>query len=99
MHVLEEDPELGEAVGDAERGLAAQHLVAAELRVPVGDWRPAHPLGAAPGDLGFLVLDGLISRDTAIGRHETAELLGRGDLLGPWDQARDEASPIALAPS
>jgi CRP-like cAMP-binding protein len=95
VHVLEEDPELGAALGDAERGLAAQHLVAAELRVPVGDWRPEHPLGAAAGDLGFLVLDGLISRDTSIGRHETTELLGRGDLLRPWDHAEDAGSPIA----
>ena len=94
VHVLEEDTELGEALGDAERSLATQHLIAAEVRLAVGDWEPDHPLGAVPGDLGFLVLDGLLSRDTAIGRHETAELLGAGDLLRPWDQAEDVSSPI-----
>ena len=95
VHVLEEDPELGEALGDAERALAAQHLVAAELRLPVGDWNVEHQLGAGPGDLGFLVVDGLLSCDTCIGRHETTELLGSGDLLRPWDHAEEGDAPIA----
>jgi CRP-like cAMP-binding protein len=48
-----------------------------------------HPLGQSRGDLGFLILDGLLVRETVIGRHTTAELLGRGDLLRPWDQSED----------
>lgn len=95
VHVLEEDPELCDALSDAERSLASQHLVAAELRLPVGAWQPDHPLGSAPGDLGFLILDGLLTRETRIGRHETAELLGEGDLLRPWDHGEGEGAPIA----
>ncbi len=95
VHVLDEDPALCDGLGDADRSLATQHLVAAELRVPVGDWLPDHPLGDASGDLGFLVLDGLLTRDTRIGRHEIAELLGSGDLLRPWDHVEGEDSPIA----
>jgi CRP-like cAMP-binding protein len=89
VRVLEEDPELGASLDDAELAIAAQHLVAAEIRVPKGLWEVEHPLGQSRADLGFLVLDGLLVRETVIGRHTTAELLGSGDLLRPWDQNED----------
>jgi CRP/FNR family transcriptional regulator, cyclic AMP receptor protein len=89
VHVLEEDPGLGAALDPAEFAVAAQHLVAGEVRAARGDWEPDHPLGSNPGDLGFLILDGLLVRETVIGRHTTAEILGQGDLLRPWDQRED----------
>ena len=95
VHVLEEDPELCDALTGPERALATQHLVAAEAKVPVGEWAPDGRLGDAPGDLGYLILDGLLMRETRIGRHETVELLGQGDLLRPWDHADGDTSPIA----
>ncbi len=97
MHVLEEDPELCDALTGPERQLATQHLVAAQVQISAGDWEPDHALGEAPGDLGFLVLDGLLTRETLLGRHATAELLGAGDLLRPWDHADGGGSPIATA--
>ncbi len=96
MHVLEDDPDLGAALSEPERALATQHLVAAELRLPAGEWKPAHPLGGAPGDLGFLVLDGVLVRETLVGRHITDELLGEGDLLRPWDHVDDGGAPISI---
>lgn len=95
VQVLAEDPELGAALAEPERALAVQHLVAAELRLPAGDWLPDHPLGRSPGDLGFLVLGGVLSRETLVGRHATAELLGEGDLLRPWDHGDVSGAPIA----
>jgi CRP-like cAMP-binding protein len=89
VRVLDEDPGLAASLDDAERTVAAQHLVAAELRVQRGPWEPRHPLGQSRGDLGYLVLDGLLVRETTLGRHTTAELLGAGDLLRPWDHAED----------
>ena len=97
MHVLEEDPELCSALTDRDRQPATQQLVAAQLRVPAGDWEPQHALSQAPGDLGFLVLDGLLTRETLVGRHAAAELLGVGDLLRPWDHADGGGSPISTA--
>jgi len=85
VRVLEEDPGLASSLDDAERAVASQHLVAAELRVARGPWTEAHALGQNRGDLGFLILDGLLVRETVIGRHTTAELLGAGDVLRPWD--------------
>jgi CRP-like cAMP-binding protein len=89
VHVLEEDPELASALDETEAAIATRHLVAAELRLPRGEWAADHPLGRSRGDLGFLILDGLMVRETVVGRHSTAELLGAGDLLRPWDPAED----------
>jgi CRP-like cAMP-binding protein len=96
VRVLDEDPGLASSLDDAERAIATQHLVAAELRVPRGPWVVEHPLGRSRADLGFLILDGLLVRETVIGRHTTAEILGAGDLLRPWDQSEDAPdAPVA----
>jgi CRP-like cAMP-binding protein len=89
VRVLEEDPGLAASLDDAERAVATQHLLAAELRVPRGLWEADHPLGHTRGDLGYLILDGLLVRETSLGRHTTAELLGSGDVLRPWDHNED----------
>lgn len=89
VRVLDEDPGLASALDEADRAIAAQHLVAAELRVQRGPWVVEHSLGQNPADIGYLILDGLLVRETVIGRHTTAELLGAGDLLRPWDQSED----------
>jgi CRP/FNR family transcriptional regulator, cyclic AMP receptor protein len=97
VHVVAEDPDLVAALSPAERQVAAQHLVAAELSLPRGPWAYDHSLGSSPADLGFLVLEGLLVRETAIGRHSAAELLGKGDLLRPWDQRVLPGGPLATA--
>ena len=98
VHVLEEDPHLADALDDADRAIASQHLVAAEVRLARGPWAVEHPLGRSAGDLGYLVLDGLLLRETALGRHTTAEILGEGDVLRPWDDHEGEPS-IAVTTS
>jgi CRP/FNR family transcriptional regulator, cyclic AMP receptor protein len=94
VHVLAEDRGLGAQLPTEELTAATQHLVAAELRLPEGPWRVEHPLGDTPGDLGFLVVDGLLSRDVRVGRHACAELLGPGDVLRPWDGDEGGGAPV-----
>ena len=94
MQVLAEDRRLGVQLAPEELAAATQHLVAAELRVPEGPWEVEHPLGETPGDLGFLVVDGLLSRDVRVGRHACAELLGPGDVLRPWDADEGSGAPV-----
>jgi CRP/FNR family transcriptional regulator, cyclic AMP receptor protein len=96
VQVLAEDPSLAPGLDEAELQVAAQHLVAAELRLPRGDWVPDGVVGGHPADLGLLVLGGLIVRQTIVGRHHTAELLGAGDLLRPWDQRGHDGAPVDL---
>ncbi|HEX8207191.1 MAG TPA: helix-turn-helix domain-containing protein [Solirubrobacteraceae bacterium] len=94
VHVLAEDRRLGAQLSADELTSATQHLVAGEVRVPEGPWGAEHSLGEAPGDLGFLVVDGLLSRDVRVGRHACAELLGPGDVLRPWDADEGGGAPV-----
>ncbi len=94
VHVLAEDRRLGAHLPPDELPAATQQLVAAEVRLREGAWKPDHPLGGAPGDLGFLVVDGLVTRDVRVGRHGCAELLGRGDVLRPWDVDDGGQAPV-----
>ena len=94
VHVLAEDRRLGAQLSPDELATATQHLVVGELRLPEGPWGVDHPLGETPGDLGFLVLDGLMSRDVSVGRHACAELLGPGDVLRPWDGDEGAGAPV-----
>lgn len=94
VHVLAEDRRLGAHLPPEELAAATQHLVAAEVRVPEGAWEPDDLLGGAAGDLGLLVVDGLVSREVRVGRHACAELLGVADVLRPWDADDGSAAPV-----
>ena len=39
--------------------------------------------------MGFLVLDGILTRNVSLGKIAYPELLGRGDLLRPWQTETD----------
>jgi CRP/FNR family transcriptional regulator, cyclic AMP receptor protein len=47
--------------------------------------------------LGLLVLDGLIVHDVRVGSTTCTELLGRGDVLRPWEEGLDPSS-VPLRP-
>ena len=98
VHVLQEDPGLAAALDPREFAVASQHLVAAELRLPRGPWEPGGPLGSHAADLGLLLLEGFLVRETSVGRHTSAELLGAGDVLRPWDHSHegDDEAPVTL---
>jgi len=81
--VLGEDRELAEAVAPAERQTAVQECTAREIHLPRGCWSAGQSDVTADG-IGFLVLDGLLMRRIGIGGLYGAELLGRGDILRPW---------------
>ena len=95
VHVLAEDRDLGANLMPDELEPASQRLVAAEVRLSEGPWDQAgHALGSMPGDLGYLVLDGLLTRDVTVGRHGCAELLGPGDILRPWEGDDGPDAPL-----
>ncbi|MDQ3740859.1 MAG: hypothetical protein M3389_07930, partial [Actinomycetota bacterium] len=94
VHVLAEDRRLGAHLPPDELPAATQQLVAAEVRLPEGPWEAEHALGSSPGDLGFLVVEGMLSRDLKVGRHGCAELLGPSDVLRPWDVDDGSAAPV-----
>jgi hypothetical protein len=92
-HVLLEDPDLAEAVPPERRAQAVDELTAHELRVPSGRW-PAERTDTASGDIGLLVLTGLMIRRVGIEGRYGAELLGECAVLRPW-QGEDGSPTLA----
>lgn len=96
--VLDQDAELGERVPGAQRAQAREASVAALRTIARGPWQPAREPRRVSDGFGLLVLDGLLVRDVEIERRHGAEVLGRGDLLRPWDgDGGDALLPITLS--
>lgn len=83
VRLLDEDAELARRVLPERREEATEALTAPVVVLSPGRWPPPGELGQ-PGDLGSLVLDGLLVRNVGRGGRLGAELLGPGDLLRPW---------------
>jgi len=93
-HVLNEDPELADAIPEVRRRRAIDECTAPELYVAPGSAR-RRGLPLMPGGIGLLVLEGLLIRHVGIDGRFGAELLGEGDLLRPWqDDAESATLPL-----
>jgi CRP-like cAMP-binding protein len=91
ISVLDEDPELGEGLARDQLPAASDQAVA--QTVDLARELPASWPAAVRNGLGLLVLDGLLVRRVGLDGRYGAELLGRGDLLRPW-QADDTGVSI-----
>jgi CRP/FNR family transcriptional regulator, cyclic AMP receptor protein len=89
--VLDDDPELAEAVPEEERDAARRASVAAVMEVPLGLWDARRDADRARPGFGLLVLGGLLVRRVGLSGRFGAELLAAGDLLRPWEYDGDEA--------
>jgi CRP/FNR family transcriptional regulator, cyclic AMP receptor protein len=86
--VLDEDPELAEAIAPERRAEAIEVCTAPEVYLPVGDGFGGSTMTPADG-FGLLILDGLLIRRAGVEGRFGAELLGVGDLLRPWQDEYD----------
>ncbi len=93
VQLLECDPGLGKGLVEEERTSAAQALVAQGISLEPGPWQPG-TRSPEPGHLGYLIVAGLLVRRVEIGSGSSVELLGRGDLLRPW---QEDASSFCTA--
>jgi CRP/FNR family transcriptional regulator, cyclic AMP receptor protein len=88
--LLQADPELGREL-DAQRAKeAGARLFARCYEVPRGRWFPSQVLVDGSEPIGLLVVDGILVRESTVGEHPCAELLGPGDLLRTWDDSESE---------
>jgi CRP/FNR family transcriptional regulator, cyclic AMP receptor protein len=90
-HILLEDPDLAEAVPAGQREQVANACTVREVLVPAGPWEEHESL--ARDGFGMLVIDGLLIRRAGIEGRFGAELIGRGDLIRPW---QDESGFLTL---
>jgi len=89
--LLQADPDLGALLSPARRSEAERELVVRVHKLAVGTWDVARLSGAGSDHVGLLVLGGVLAREVVVADHASAELLGPGDVLRPW-QAAGKAS-------
>lgn len=85
VQLLECDPELAEGLGPEERAVAERSLPVPVAGLPRGIWNPGGE-PSEPGQLAYLIVAGLLVRRIAVGQGASVELLGRGELLRPWQE-------------
>ncbi len=87
IRLLEVDPDLGGLLSGARRGEAERELVVRTHQLAAGTWDVSRLEGARADHVGLLLLDGVVAREVVVADHVSAELLGPGDLLRPWQPA------------
>jgi len=92
ISVLEEDPELGDGLAPERLASARRHASASVVDV-VSELPTTWPADLRSGP-GLLVLDGLLLRRVGLDGRFGGELLGRGDLLRPW-QIEDSGNSLS----
>jgi CRP/FNR family transcriptional regulator, cyclic AMP receptor protein len=92
VYVLREDPDLAAQIPPERRPAAIEECVAPELRVPAGTWAAEEHEDA----IGLLVLEGLLVRRIGIQGRHSAELLGQGDLIRPWQREPEASTPLEI---
>jgi len=84
VRLLEEDPDLAGLMSGSRRAEAERELVVRVHRLGVGVWDVSRLEGAGADHVGLLLLEGVVAREVIVADHVSAELLGPGDLLRPW---------------
>src|SRR5215210_6483623 len=87
VRLLEVDPDLGALLTEPRRADAERDLTVRTHHVPVGVWDVSRLSGASADHVGLLVLDGVLSRELVVADQVSAELLGPGDVIRPWQAA------------
>lgn len=94
LPILEADPDLGIDLSSEDLAAATQALVARRIALSGkshhGMWGPVDP----SGHLGLLVVEGLLLREVRLLGACSAELIGQGDLLRPWDVDGELELPV-----
>src|SRR4051794_21102311 len=89
------DAEFASGIPAADRALAARVLKVPRLDLDAGAWRP--PARDRVGDAPLaLVVDGLIGRHVDLGARVATQILGPGDVFGPWPATDDAFLPPAV---
>jgi CRP/FNR family transcriptional regulator, cyclic AMP receptor protein len=88
--LLDADPDLGRLMTADQFALARRLLTVRHHVVETGQWEGERLREAGPEHVGLLVLRGLMTRELVLADNVSAELLGPGDLVRPWQAAGPE---------
>ncbi len=84
ISIVDADPELAELLDESERARAQREAITRERQLTKGSWDAVNAVEPDVHHRGFLIIDGLISREVDVLGRRCIELLGQGDVLRPW---------------
>ncbi len=84
ISIIDADPDLGELLEPDEREQARRDTVTRVRRLSPGKWVAVEALEPEAHHQGFLVVDGLLSREVEVLGRRCIELIGDADVLRPW---------------
>ena len=84
ISILEADPDLAERLEPEQRERATREAITSELRLSPGTWDAVAALQPDIHHRGFLLADGLMSRDVEVMGRGCVELIGHADVMRPW---------------
>lgn len=91
--LLDVAPELGSALEPADFEAAREHVRVALLRLEENTVRGKWGAGS-PQLAGLLVIEGALLREVRTAKRVTAELIGPGDLIRPFEEDGEEDLPV-----
>ena len=84
ISIIDADSDLADLLDDQEVEQARRQTVTPVRQLSPGPWEAAEAFEADQHHQGFLVIDGLLSREVDVLGRRCVELLGPGDVLRPW---------------
>lgn len=84
ISIIDADPDLGELLDPAERQRARREAVTRVRHLSPGKWIAVEAFEPDVHHQGFLVIDGLLSREVDVLGRRCVELIGDADVLRPW---------------
>jgi CRP/FNR family transcriptional regulator, cyclic AMP receptor protein len=84
ISIVEADADLAELLAEPERERARREALTRIRRLSTGEWDAGSAIESDTHHRGFLIIDGLVSREVHVLGKQCFELLGSGDVLRPW---------------
>jgi len=84
ISIIDADPDLGELLDPTERQRARREAVTRVRHLSPGKWIAVEAFEPDVHHQGFLVVDGLLSREVDVLGRRCVELIGDADVLRPW---------------
>ncbi len=84
ISIVDADPDLADLLDEAELERARRGALTRERALSPGDWDAGRAIEHEKHHRGFLIIEGLLSREVNVLGRTCVELLGPGDVLRPW---------------
>ena len=84
ISIVDADPDLADLLEAGEVERARRDALMRVVKISPGGWDAASAVEPDVHHRGFLVVEGLISREVDVLGRTCVELLGHGDVMRPW---------------